>query len=82
MNEQITSQLSQPGCFQPNWTLAFYPLTPNCFFFFLTDPPKRTIRVRAERIKALLDYKALCLYILSINDSSVESLDHRSANPC
>ena len=81
MNEQITFQLSRPGCYQPNWTLAFCPLAPNGFFF-LTDPPKRTIRVRAERIKALLDYKALYLYILSINDSSVESLDHRSANPC
>ena len=84
MNEQITSQLSQPGPFQPNWTLGFCTLTPSCFFFFffLTDRTKRNVKVREERIKALLVYVPESLYTLNINDCSVESLDHRSANPC
>ena len=77
MNEQITSQLSQPGPFQPNWTLGFYTLTPSLFFF----RPKRNVRVREERIKALLLYQPESLYTLNTNDCSVESLDHRSANP-
>ena len=86
MNEQITSQLSQPGPFQHNWTLGFCTLTPSPYFFyflfFLTDRPKRNARVREERIKALLVYEPKSLYTLNTNDCSVESLDHRSANPC
>ena len=82
MNEQSTSQLSQPGPFQPNWTLGLCTHTPSFFFFFLTDRPKRNVRVREETIKALLVYEPESLCTLNTNDCSVESLDHRSANPC
>ena len=44
MNKKITSQLSQPSHFQPNWTLGCCTLTLS-FFFKKTDRPKRNVRV-------------------------------------